>query len=78
MSTHTDTERLDFMAKHGLYVAEGGMSGGEWQVFESVPRFYDDGIVTRNAFLPTAREAIDYAIDHYLGNEDQVNDSGGT
>lgn len=49
----TDAERLDFMAKHGLCVSAN--DNGEWQVFEFVPRYYSDGIVTRNSFLASAR-----------------------
>lgn len=66
----TDTERLDFMAKHCLSVSKN--DNGEWQVFEFAPKFYTDGIVTRNAFLSTARDAIDYAMEYYLGNRRQI------
>lgn len=68
----TDTDRLDFMAQHGLCVSAN--DAGEWQVFEFTPKFYDDGIVTRNAFLASARDAIDYAVMHYLGGAYQYGD----
>ncbi|MGF6963044.1 hypothetical protein OKW43_000049 [Paraburkholderia sp. WC7.3g] len=68
----TDTERLDFMAKHCLSVSEN--DNGEWQVFEFTPRFYGDGIVTRNSFHASARDAIDYAIVYYLGGMHQYGD----
>jgi hypothetical protein len=58
-----DTERLDFMAKHCLCVAEN--DNDEWQVFEYAPEPGNDGIVTRNTFFASVREAIDYAMAHY-------------
>lgn len=68
----TDTERLDFMVKHCLCAAPNDL--GEWQVFEYVPTFYRDGIVTGNSFHASARDAIDYAIECYLGGESQYGD----
>jgi hypothetical protein len=69
----TDGERLDFMAKHCLCVSANDF--GEYQVFECVPRFYSDGVVTRNSFHASARDAIDYAIEFYLGGKNQMEDA---
>lgn len=70
---HDDAHRLDFMETHGLYASPN--DSGEWQVWESTPRHYSDGCATRNAFLPSMRAAIDYAMDHFPDeNENDANE----
>ncbi len=65
----TDAERIEFMATHSLAVSANDF--GEWQVFELAPKYYGDGIVTRNAFFLTPRDAIDWAMSHYIGVKDE-------